>query len=84
MAGVILYSYLKRKEAKNISDVIFRFFITITATEILMSAMSMPFMFYKHGLYGSVLPTIAIAVTYKIVSNIVITSIYSIFIKQSR
>ncbi len=81
--NIILYSYLKRREAKNVFDVVFRFFLSITATEILMSAMSMPFMFYKHGLSGSVLLTIAIGVTYKVASNIVITSIYSIFIKRS-
>lgn len=59
-----------------------RFFITITATEILTSTMSMPLMFYKHGLSGNVLLTIVIIVTYKVLANIVITLTYGIFLKK--
>jgi hypothetical protein len=58
------------------------FFIAITATEILTSAMSMPLMFYKHGLSGSILLAIAIIVTYKVLANIIITSTYGIFVKK--
>jgi len=54
----------------------------ITATEILTSAMSMPLMFYKHGLSGSILLAIAIIVTYKVLANIIITSTYGIFVKK--
>ncbi len=53
--NIALYKYLGRKDPKNIFDMLVRFFITITATELLTSTISMPLMFYKHGLSGSVL-----------------------------
>ncbi|MCE2705519.1 MAG: VUT family protein [Proteobacteria bacterium] len=80
--NILLYNYLSKKEPKNIVIMLLRFFIAITATEILTSAMSMPLMFYKHGLSGSILLAIAIIVTYKVLANIIITSTYGIFVKK--
>ena len=74
--NIAVYAYFKRKEPKNMFDIIFRFFVTITATELLTSLMSMPLMFYKHGLSGSIILTIVVVVLYKIIANIIITAIY--------
>jgi uncharacterized PurR-regulated membrane protein YhhQ (DUF165 family) len=81
--NTLFYAYLKRKEPKNIFDMLFRFFLSITAAEMLISTLSMPLMFYRHGLSGSVALTIIIEVTYKIILNAIITFIYGIFLKKS-
>ena len=80
--NIMLYNYLTKTDPKNIFDMLFKFFITISATEILTSMLSMPLMFWKHGLSGNVMLTIVIIVTYKILANIVITSTYGAFAKK--
>ncbi len=77
-----LYSYLKRKSANNLQQLLFRFFLTITATEALTSLMSMPLMFYRHGLVGSVILTTALVVMYKVTANVVITLSYGVMVKK--
>lgn len=79
--NIKLYTYLTKIDSKSIFEMLLKFFITITATELLTSTLSMPLMFYKHGLSGSVVLTIAIIVTYKILANIIITSAYGLFAK---
>lgn len=64
--NITLYNYFKKTQPKNIFSLMLRFFITITSTEILTSTMSMPLMFYKHGLHGSIILTILAIVLYKI------------------
>ncbi|MGV3278688.1 VUT family protein [Rickettsiales bacterium LUAb2] len=80
--NIILYSLLKKRPASSLLEMLIKFFITITATEILISSLSMPIMFYKHGLEGSLLLTITITVLYKVFANVIITMTYSIFIKK--
>lgn len=82
MFNIALYSYLQKNEPKSLFQLLSRFFITITATEALTSVMSMPLMFYKHGLSGSVFLTTVLVVIYKVFANILITLFYGIFIKK--
>ncbi len=77
--NILLYAYLQRIPSKNIIIRFLRFFISITATEILISTMSMPLLFYKHGLQGSVCFTLLLVVTYKLVANLIISSLYGLF-----
>ena len=77
--NILLYAYLQRMPPRNIIIRLFRFFISITATEILISTMSMPLLFYKHGLQGSVYFTLLFVVTYKVVANLIISGIYGLF-----
>lgn len=81
--NITLYSYFKKNEPKNIAIILFRFFITITATELLTSTMSMPLLFYKHGLKGSIILTIIAIVVYKVLANLLITFTYGIFINRT-
>lgn len=74
--NITLYNYFKKIQPKNIFSLMLRFFITITSTEILTSTMSMPLMFYKHGLHGSIILTILAIVLYKICANFLITFAY--------
>lgn len=80
--NISLYSWLNKKPAKNLAIHVVRFFITITATELLTSLMSMPLMFYKHGLEGNLLISIAISVLYKLTANIIITFVYVVTSKK--
>ncbi|MEO2218027.1 VUT family protein [Chromobacterium vaccinii] len=77
--NIALYNYFQKKEARRIFDVLLRFFVTITATELLTSLMSMPLMFYKHGLTGSIVMTILVVVAYKVFANIAITGAYGAY-----
>lgn len=80
--NIALYTYLGKTEPKGLIGMLFRFFLTITATELLTSMMSMPLMFYKHGLTGSIALTIIAIVIYKVLANMVITSIYGIIARK--
>lgn len=77
--NILLYAYLQRIPPRNIIIRLFRFFISITATEILISTMSMPLLFYKHGLQGSVYFTLLLVVIYKVVANLIISGTYGLF-----
>lgn len=77
--NITLYSWLNKSPPKNPCANVTRFFITITSTELLTSLMSMPLMFYKHGLEGSLVLSIAISVLYKVLANVVITFVYALF-----
>ena len=57
-------------------------FDTFPVFGALTSFMSMPLMFYKHGLSGSILMTTMLIVTYKVFANVIITLAYGISVKK--
>lgn len=81
--NIFVYNYLSKKLHKNKLQKMLAFFISLTLTEALSSSLSMPLLFFKHHLTGSVLLTILISVIYKLLANMVITIIYSVLSKKS-
>lgn len=74
--NVKLYTYLNSLPNRFIFGPTLKFFITITATETLISFMSMPLLFYKHGLQGDFLLTTLLAILYKVCANLLLTFLY--------
>lgn len=81
--NTFVFEMTRKWRDKNITGLFFSFFSSITASEILVSSMSMPLLFYKNGLNGSIILTICITVTYKVSFNLVATSIYMVFNRNS-
>ncbi|MGV3278024.1 VUT family protein [Rickettsiales bacterium LUAb2] len=81
--NILFYGYINKKPAKSTAIAMLRLFSAITLAEIITSSMSMPLLFYKHGLEGSLILTITISVAYKVLANIVITIVYGILIKKN-
>lgn len=77
--NIKLYAYLSRLPGRSVFMRILKFFITITATETLISSMSIPLLFYKHGLEGSLILTAILVIIYKILVNILLTFFYWFF-----
>jgi hypothetical protein len=75
-----IYQFLKKVMGAKPIYVILNFFITITATELLISSLSMPLLFFKESLTGSVLLTICILVAYKVVANMLMTIGYGFYV----
>lgn len=76
--NTFIFEVTKQWRKKNIVGMFFGFFTSITASEFLVSSMSMPLLFYKNGLKGSIILTIVITVIYKVVFNFIATVIYMI------
>ena len=74
--NTFIFEVTKHWRKKNIVGMFFGFFTSITASEFLVSSMSMPLLFYKNGLKGSIILTILVTVIYKVVFNFVATVIY--------
>lgn len=82
--NILFYAYLQKTPPRNNFVKIARFFVTITLTEALISFMSVPLLFYRHGLEGNSYITWLVLVAYKVVANLLITSIYSLFSRVPR
>lgn len=77
--NTFIFEITRRWRKKSIVGLFFSFFTSITASEFLVSSLSMPLLFYKNGLKGSIILTILITVIYKVVFNFIATVIYMIF-----
>ncbi|MCF6768430.1 VUT family protein [Thiotrichales bacterium 19S11-10] len=74
--NIFIYELLKKVRTTNIIGLGLSFFSSTTAAEILTSSMSMPLLFYKEGISGSILLSIGVIVAYKIIFNLVATLVY--------
>lgn len=77
--NTFIFEVTKKWRKKNIVGIFFGFFTSITASEFLVSSMSMPLLFYKNGLKGSIILTIIITVLYKILFNFIATILYMMY-----
>ncbi len=83
VVNTFIFEYTKALRKKSAVGVFISFFSSITAAELLISSMSMPLLFYKQGLRGSVILTILLVASYKIIFNLISTGGYVLFARQS-
>ncbi len=76
LLNTFVFESMKKIRQKSAVGLFIGFFSSITAAELLVSSMSMPLLFIKQGLTGSVILTIIITVAYKIGFNFLATSAY--------
>lgn len=66
-------------DKNNILDIMLCSLFFITSTELLVTSMSLPLIFYKQGLTSRLILTILITVTYKLLFNLIATILYVIY-----
>ncbi|MCF6777285.1 VUT family protein [Thiotrichales bacterium 19X7-9] len=71
--NIFIYGKIKKICSSSVLGMAISFFGSTTAAEILTSSMSMPLLFYKEGISGSILLSISVIVIYKLSFNFIAT-----------